>query len=106
MVRLIPLFIFTHLMSYIEQKKQELFNWISKTTYVKHHKDAGEGILEGTGKWLFETHDEFHAWEQPTSETRILWLNGDRMYSFVIFLAAPLKTLTDGALQLVWGRRI
>ena len=60
-----------------------MLNWISKTPYIKHHKDAGEGILEGTGKWLFETRDEFHAWKQPTSDARILWLYGNRMYLFI-----------------------
>ncbi|KAL0632096.1 hypothetical protein Q9L58_009028 [Maublancomyces gigas] len=55
-------------------ERSRILQWISSVEYAKHHRNAAEERVEGTGEWLFQTVD-FVAWERSRDST-ILWLHG------------------------------
>lgn len=66
-------------LSIIKQKtdkiKEEFLKWLSPCPHLKHHRDAGDDILENTGKWLFEKNFEFQRWKACTGSI-VLCLTG------------------------------
>lgn len=59
-----------------EQKKGQILSWLSEIEYIKHHWNALEGILDGTGHWLLGKR-EFREW-RTSKVSSILWLHGIR----------------------------
>jgi hypothetical protein len=57
-------------------KRNKILKWISTIEYKKHHQNAKEGLLEGSGKWLL-SKKEFREW-RSSSASGILWLHGIR----------------------------
>lgn len=61
-----------------EEKHGKILKWMSKMKYKEHHENALDGIVEGTGYWLFRKK-EYREW-QSSAVSSILWLHGIRMY--------------------------
>lgn len=61
---------------WLEQKEIQIHLWLSQMHYMKHHRTALEGMLEGTGQWLLRKK-EFRQW-RSSSVSSILWLHGIR----------------------------
>lgn len=61
-----------------EEKHAKILKWMSKMKYKAHHENALEGIVEGTGQWLFRKK-AYCEW-QSSAVSSILWLHGIRMF--------------------------
>lgn len=59
-----------------DAERTEILKWLSKVEYAKHHLNASEGRVEGTGEWLFGKK-KFLDWRKSSAST-ILWLRGIR----------------------------
>ncbi|KAL0631457.1 hypothetical protein Q9L58_009678 [Maublancomyces gigas] len=57
-----------------DAERSKILQWISSIEYAKHHLNATEDCIDGTGEWLFRRND-FLAWENSRDST-ILWLHG------------------------------
>jgi hypothetical protein len=61
---------------YIDRKKSQALQWISKIPYEMHARQAYAGTLKDTGQWLLG-HEKFRQWELQGASS-MLWLRGDR----------------------------
>lgn len=61
-----------------EAKHGKILKWLSKMKYKEHHDNALEGIVEGTGQWLFKKK-AYREW-QSSAVSSILWLHGIRKF--------------------------
>lgn len=60
----------------------KILEWLSKIEYIKHHRNALDGILKDTGGWLVN-RQEFRQW-QSCNVSSILWLHGIRRLTRVV----------------------
>lgn len=58
----------------LEQKRKDVFKWISTIQYREHHRALSKELLPDSGEWLFESH-EFTEWER-SDKSSIFWLHG------------------------------
>ena len=56
------------------EKRKEVFRWMSQIEYKSHHEDLSKGLLPNSGQWLLD-HKLFIEWGQ-SSVSSILWLHG------------------------------
>lgn len=61
-----------------DTERTKILKWMSRVEYAKHHLNAKEGCVEGTGEWLLQK-EEFLEW-QNSSTSSILWLRGIRKF--------------------------
>ncbi|KAF2796410.1 hypothetical protein K505DRAFT_415804, partial [Melanomma pulvis-pyrius CBS 109.77] len=79
-------------------RRSEIVRWLSPEPYKQHHKQAMQGVLPGTGRWLLSDPD-FKKWKDESASS-ILWLHGtqgsgkSKLISIVIEDA--LKSFKDG----------
>lgn len=59
-----------------DNERTEILRWVSEAEYQKHHWNAKEDRIDGTGEWLLR-RQEFQEW-QASGVSSILWLHGIR----------------------------
>ncbi|PLB46372.1 hypothetical protein P170DRAFT_215217 [Aspergillus steynii IBT 23096] len=74
-----PIMHVSHQLAAIQDKldsdeRMEVFHWISRIEYKKHHEELSKGVLPGSGAWLLRS-PEYIQWGQ-SSVSSILWLHG------------------------------
>lgn len=55
-------------------KRNDILKWLSPEPYRKHHVQASQGVLLGTGRWLL-SDPSFERWKDESASS-ILWLHG------------------------------
>jgi len=60
--------------SLLESDRLKVFQWLSTTQYVKHHRSAVKMCLAGSGDWMFRK-PLYMEWRK-SSVSSILWLHG------------------------------
>ena len=70
--------VFLQYINYIPSatKRAAILTWFSVVPYKSHHDLASEGLVAGTGQWLFQ-REEFTNWQQ-SEKSEMLWLHGIR----------------------------
>ncbi|KAI9683264.1 MAG: hypothetical protein M1822_006129 [Bathelium mastoideum] len=58
----------------LQQKRVDILRWLSPEPYTKHHKQAKQDVLTGTGQWLL-SDPLFKQWKDERASS-ILWLHG------------------------------
>lgn len=58
----------------LEEKEQQVLDWLSSTRYSKKHRDVGSRRLPGTGRWLLDC-GIFKDWLNCAHP--VLWCTGD-----------------------------
>jgi hypothetical protein len=66
----------------VDFKREKINTWLSTIEYEKHHKNAREGLLKDTGRWLLQK-PHFNEWK-TSSASGVLWLHGIREYLFTL----------------------
>jgi len=61
-----------------EARRREMVMWLAGTSYVEHHENALQGLLEGTGEWLLK-EETYRKWLE-SEQSCILWLHGIRKF--------------------------
>ena len=57
-----------------EDRRREVYRWLSTVPYIQHHQTAQKGRLSGSGSWILE-HQDFRTWVSASYST-ILWIHG------------------------------
>ncbi|KAG9198591.1 hypothetical protein G6514_009833 [Epicoccum nigrum] len=55
-------------------RRNDILKWLSPEPYRKHHVQASEDVLPGTGQWLL-SEPSFKKWKNESASS-ILWLHG------------------------------
>ena len=58
----------------VQEKRHQVFDWLSTIPYRKHHSNIIRSVLKGSGQWLLTSPDYRNWWKSSTSS--ILWLHG------------------------------
>ncbi|KAJ9156018.1 hypothetical protein NKR23_g1474 [Pleurostoma richardsiae] len=59
---------------YLNESREKVLAWLSDAPYLGYHRNAKQGRVKNTGKWVFERH-EYKSWEAPDGP-RFLWISG------------------------------
>lgn len=78
---------------FLEQKKGQILRWLSEIEYIKHHRNALEGILQDTGQWLLDKK-EFREW-RSNNISSIFWLHGIRKKLSGVIALETIRVLTS-----------
>ncbi|KAI9653168.1 MAG: hypothetical protein M1821_007708 [Bathelium mastoideum] len=58
----------------LQSQRVEILQWLSPEPYIKHHRQARQGVLAGTGQWLL-SDPLFKKWKDESASS-VLWLHG------------------------------